>query len=246
MAKRWERMAYVGTAAIVDEHGETLTTRRYASPACDDPAALVAKLMADVRTAVRRGPHLAVGVVQDGAPELWTLTRGALTKLRADGVLDGWEEGIDRYHLLERLGKALEIIEPDPHERSRRLQKWNERLDSKDSAIDRIEHELIESWMTLPAGKQNALVEHLTYIEKNKDRMRYVRLSTNGLPIGSGVTESAAKTVVGRRAKNSGQRWSEPGLRGALTLRAIHQSDRLPRFWTYMSRHYTAAVEEAA
>jgi len=46
--------------------------------------------------------------------------------------------------------------------------------------------------------------------------------------MGSSVTESAAKTVVGRRVKNSGQRWSEPGLRGALTLRALQQSDRLP------------------
>ena len=41
--------------------------------------------------------------------------------------------------------------------------------------------------------------------------MRYVSLSASSLPIGSGVTESAAKTVVGRRAKNSGQRWSVAG-----------------------------------
>jgi hypothetical protein len=61
--------------------------------------------------------------------------------------------------------------------------------------------------------------------------MRYVSLSSSSLPIGSGVTESAAKTVVGRRAKTSGQRWSEPGLRGVLTLRGLQQSDRLLRFW---------------
>lgn len=52
-----------------------------------------------------------------------------------------------------------------------------------------------------------------------------------------------AKTVVNRRAKNSGQRWSAAGLRGVLTLRAALQSDRLPRFWRYFSRRYTAAVE---
>jgi hypothetical protein len=89
------------------------------------------------------------------------------------------------------------------------------------------------------------LWEHLVYLSNNKDRLRYVTLATSGLPIGSGVTESAAKTVVGRRAKNSGQRWSEAGLRGALTLRAIHQSDRLPAFWANMSRRYTALVEAA-
>ncbi len=240
------RMAYVGTASIVDEHGEALVTRRYAAPACDDPATLVAKMVADVRAAVRRQPGLGVGIVQDGAPEMWNVTREALSKLRDKGVIAGWEEGIDRYHVLERLGSALEIIEPDAAARSQKLHEWNDSLDLKDSAIDNIERELSNRCVELPAAARDALMEHLVYIANNKDRMRYVTLATSSLPIGSGVTESAAKTVVGRRAKNSGQRWSEPGLRGALTLRAIHQSDRLPGFWKHLSRRYTAVVAEAA
>ena len=98
----------------------------------------------------------------------------------------------------------------------------------------------------LPPTKRDQLWEHMVYIANNKDRMRYVTLSSCNLPICSGVTESAAKTVVGRRAKNSGQRWSQPGLRGALTLRAIQQSDRLPRFWAHLSRRYVANVAAAA
>jgi hypothetical protein len=240
------RMAYVGTTSIVDQHGETLVARRYAAPACDAPDTLVAKMIADVRAAVRRQPSLAVGVVQDGAPEMWNLTRGGLSKLRDDGLITRWEEGIDRYHLLERLGSALEAIESEPAARKRRLREWNDLLDLKDSAIDSIERQLAERCIELDEPEQSAVMEHLVYIANNKDRMRYVTLTTSGLPIGSGVTESAAKTVVGRRAKASGQRWSEPGLRGVLTLRAIHQSDRLRRFWNHLSRRYTAAVAEAA
>jgi hypothetical protein len=240
------RMAYVGTASIVDEHGEALVTRRYAAPACDDPSTLVARMAADVRSAVRRQPTLAVGIVQDGAPEMWNLTRDGLSKLCDAGIIAGWVEGIDRYHLLERLGTALELVEPDAGARSLKLHEWNERLDLQDSAIDRIERELSHLCVDLEEPAQSALMEHLVYIANNKDRMRYVTLSTSGLPIGSGVTESAAKTVIGRRAKNSGQRWSEPGLRGALTLRAIHQSGRLPRFWNHLSRRYTAVVADAA
>jgi len=240
------RMAYVGTVSIVDEHGETLVARRYAAPACDDPATLVAKMMADVRTGVRRQPSLTVGVVQDGAPEMWNLTRDGLSKLRDDGLITRWEEGIDRYHLLERLGSALESLEPDAPTRSKKLHAWNDLLDAKDSAIDSIERQLAEACVALTEPEQSVIMEHLVYIANNKDRMRYVTLSTSGLPIGSGVTESAAKTVIGRRAKNSGQRWSEPGLRGVLTLRAIHQSARLPRFWDHLSRRYTAVVAEAA
>lgn len=86
------RMAYVGTVSTVDEHGEALVTRRYAAPACDDPATLVAKMVADVRAAVRRQPTLAVGIVQDGAPEMWNLSRDGLSKLRDAGIIARWEE----------------------------------------------------------------------------------------------------------------------------------------------------------
>jgi hypothetical protein len=57
-------------------------------------------------------------------------------------------EGIDRYHLLERLGAALELIEPSAAERSRQLTEWNERLDAQDSAIER---QLEDQYSKLPS-----------------------------------------------------------------------------------------------
>lgn len=240
------RMAYVGTVSFVNEAGEALVTRRYAAPACDDPTPLVMRMAADVEAALKREATLSVGCVQDGAPEMWNLTRQALSDLQSRGVLANWEEGIDRYHVLERLGKALDIVEPNSTERTRRLRQWNALLDTGDSAIDSIESELALAWLELSDTLQGALLEHLVYLENNKDRMRYITLARKGLPIGSGVTESTAKTVVGQRTNGSGQRWGEPGLRGVLTLRAIHHSDRLPRFWDRFSRRYTAVVQEAA
>jgi hypothetical protein len=239
------RMAYVGTVSIIDEDGAALATRRYAIPANDDPAKMAKRMTADVSAVLKRNPTMKVGTVQDGAPEMWNLTRTALTELQHEGVLQEWEEGIDRYHLLERLAAALDIVEPEAGERKTRLRDWNDRLDLKDSTIDSIERELERAYEALPRHRRDQLWEHLVYLANNKDRMRYVTLATSGLPNGSGVTESAAKTVVGRRAKNSGQRWSDAGLRGALTLRALHQSDRLPAFWTHLSRRYTAVVEAA-
>lgn len=177
---------------------------------------------------------------------MWTLTRNGLARLQEQGVILRWEEGIDRYHLLERLGATLELIEPSAAERARQLREWNERLDRQDSAIDSIERQLEIHYAELHSAKREQLWEHLVYLANNKDRMRYVTLSASGLPIGSGVTEGAAKTVVGRRAKNSGQRWSEPGLRGVLTLRALHQSNRLSRFWSLLARRHVANVAEAA
>jgi len=239
------RMAYVGTVSITDAAGNALATRRYAAPASDDPTKLVSSMTADVRAALRCCPTLHVGTVQDGAHEMWSLTRGGLQTLVDDGLLDGWEEGIDRYHLLERLGKALEVAGVDATERKRLLTTWNEQLDTKDSAIDGIEQDLIRRYNDLSPYGQERLWEHLVYLKNNKDRMRYVTLALNGLPIGSGVTESAAKTLVGRRTKASGQRWSVPGLRGVLCLRGIHQSGRLQPFWRQLSRRYTREVKAA-
>ena len=120
-------------------------------------------------------------------------------------------------------------------------------LDGRDSAIDSIECQLKSAHLAFCRADQERarrLNEHLVYIANNKDRMRYVTLAIKSLPIGSGVTEASAKTVIGKRANGSGQRWRTPGLRGVLTLRAIHQSDRLPRFWNRFSSGYTATVQK--
>jgi len=239
------RMAYVGTVSLVDADGEALEVRRYALPACDDPRPLVDKMTADIRHALRRNPALNAGIVQDGAREMWNRTREGMAALRQEGLLQTWHEGIDRYHLLERLAEALEIVEPDAAERKRKLDEWHDLFDAKDSTIDSIEAFLVQRYTTVQGDKREKLWDHLRYIGNNKDRMRYVTLRTAGLPVGSGVTESTAKTAVGHRAKGSGQRWRVAGLRGVLTLRALHQSKRLPRFWAHLSRRYTATVEAA-
>ncbi len=237
------RMAYVATVAIVDEHGDALQVRRYGVPACDAPESeLVEGALADVRRALAQNPDLKVGVVQDGAPEMWSLAREGLETLKDEGVLDGWVEAIDWFHLLERLGKALVVVEEDPDTRTQTLEAWKAQLDTKNSAIDDIERQLLASNASLSKAKQASLKEHLTYIENNKDRMRYPDMSANGLPVGSGVTEGAAKTVVGKRAKLGGQQWGEHGLRGVLKLRSIVLSDRFPAYWQKLSQSYEATV----
>ena len=166
--------------------------------------------------------------------------------LKAEPLVSRWEEGIDIYHLYEHLGKALALTEPKKAERKATMARWKEMLREKDCAIDVIEILLLDSYFALPAAKASKLWEELVYIRNNKDRMRYARLHRRGLPVGSGITEGACKSVIGRRAKGCGQRWHEHGLGGALTLRAIHRSERLPRFWRLFSRCYTARIEAAS
>jgi hypothetical protein len=67
-------------------------------------------MMADVQRAREEAPRVRVGVIQDAALELWTLLRDGL---RGEARLRRWDEGIDRYHLNERLAEILRITEPD-------------------------------------------------------------------------------------------------------------------------------------
>ena len=236
-------MAYVGTVSVVDAAGEALTTRRYAISGADDPAALVERMMADVRRAREQAPRLPVGVMQDAAPELWTLIRDGLT---TEARLRRWHEGIDRYHLNERLAEILRITEPDERRRHQQLARWNHALDTDDAAIDRIARSVAEQ-LTCHDGEARCTLEaHWTYLLNNNDRMRYATLRRVGLPCGSGATEGACKSVVTIRAKGCGQRWHEDGITAALTLRAVYLSERLPTLWRHFAADYSADVQAAA
>ena len=49
------------------------------------------------------------------------------------------------------------------------------------------------------------------YLQANRDRMDYKTYRERGLLIGSGAIESAHRTVMQRRLKRAGQRWSING-----------------------------------
>ena len=60
----------------------------------------------------------------------------------------------------------------------------------------------------------------LTYYQNNKKRMRYKQYQRIGCGIiGSGAIESAHRTVIQKRMKLSGQRWSYKGAEKMLQLR---------------------------
>ena len=237
------RMAYVGTVSLVDRGGDALVTRRYAIASTEDPATLTTRMMADLRRARDQVPRLPVGVVQDAAPELWTLLRTALT---TETRLRRWHEGIDRYHLNERLAEILRLVEPDDRRRRQQLRRWNDALDTDDRAIDRIARWMARQIPEYDGEVLATLEAHWTYLVNNNDRLRYATLRRAGLPCGSGATEGACKSVVTMRTKGSGQRWHDDGLTAALSLRAVYLSERLPTLWPHFVAEYSADVQAAA
>jgi hypothetical protein len=227
------RMAYVGTVTVVDKEGDGLNTRRYGASANEGPEGILQRMMADIRS-TREQSNLPVGLMQDAAPEMWTLMRNALKEQA--GVSD-WLEGVDRYHLDERLAEILRTIERDGDKRRKKLEEWTTDLNEDDAAIDRI-HEYLTLHIPGTTGDAREKLEcHQTFLTNNKDRMRYATLRLNGLPCGSGATEGACKSLAQIRTKGCGQRWHDQGVNAVLTLRALEMSERLDPFWSNFAPH---------
>ncbi|ESQ09432.1 MAG TPA: hypothetical protein DDY14_01485 [Chromatiaceae bacterium] len=71
-----------------------------------------------------------------------------------------------------------------------------------------------------------------TYFNDHRHQMDYPGLLAENLPIGSGVTEAACKTLVEQRLCASGKRWKNKGAKIILRLRALTQtSGRWAQFW---------------
>jgi hypothetical protein len=65
------------------------------------------------------------------------------------------------------------------------------------------------------------LQECITYFGNHLHQMRYALYRDKGMPIGSGVTEAACKTLVKQRLCCSGMRWTPEGAQIILSLRAL-------------------------
>jgi hypothetical protein len=75
-----------------------------------------------------------------------------------------------------------------------------------------------------PQEQRDAIDALLGYYGNNSKRMNYVQFREQGLPIGSGVVESAHKHVIQKRMKLAGQHWDLRRGRGMVELRAAYRT----------------------
>ena len=73
----------------------------------------------------------------------------------------------------------------------------------------------------LSAERRDKLDAAITYFANHKHQMHYSRYRKQSLPIGSGVTEAACKTLIKQRLCQSGMRWKDKGAGIVLSLRSL-------------------------
>ncbi len=86
-------------------------------------------------------------------------------------------------------------------------------------------------------GKPESYDQAYAYLKKRTHWMRYRHYRSQGLPIGSGITEAACKMVFTQRLKCSGMSWTIAGGQVILDLRVIWLSG----VWSEVHQRYLAS-----
>lgn len=78
----------------------------------------------------------------------------------------------------------------------------------------------------------------IRYLGSRKEQIRYAEFRQQGLPIGSGIVESAGKLVVEARLKGSGMHWASRHLTPLLALRSRLCSGQWDSIWPLIHRRW--------
>lgn len=86
----------------------------------------------------------------------------------------------------------------------------------------------------------------LAYFEKRQAQLAYATFQQQGYPIGSGIVESANKTVVEARLKGAGMHWAPAHVNPLLALRTVACADRWREAWPQIVHHVREHQRKAA
>lgn len=138
-------------------------------------------------------------------------------------IEDSFPEAIsilDYYHACEHLHSFASIAFSDAAERK----KWTDKQEKllQESKVASV----IKNISRLKNNTQEAQ-SLINYYTNNASRMDYKQYKNVGVGIiGSGAIESAHRTVVQKRMKQSGQRWSNKGAQNMLNLRVLNMNEQ--------------------
>ena len=223
------RIAMVGTLALYDKEGERLHTTYIAAPPEYGKADFMSRLEQEILDTKKSYPKAIYIGVADGAQDNWTF----LNRHTSIQVTDFW-------HVAEYLAAASEVIFPKRKEQER--QAWLEdrchKLKHRRGGASRLLTELERfDQEKLSLEKQEKLNKTITYFRNQKPRLKYYAQVKENLPIGSGVTEAACKTIIKQRLCKSGMKWKERGASIVLSLRCLDRSNRWEQFWEKINQY---------
>jgi hypothetical protein len=222
------RQAMCGSISLYDKDGERLHTIYAGASPEYGKETFRERLDREVKRVKAAHPDALYVGLADGAPDNWEF----LTPRTERQVLDF-------YHAREYVGKAAEAIHGYGPRRREWEDDWSHRLKHTKGAAKRLLSEM-EECAAHVRGKtdREELGKAITYFTNHRSKMQYWRHTAEGLPIGSGVTEAACKTLIKQRLACSGMRWKEAGASAVIALRSLEMTEgRWGQFWHHIDRY---------
>jgi hypothetical protein len=127
---------------------------------------------------------------------------------------------LDYFHAIEHLHQFIDSY----FKEKEAAKKWAE--EQKELLLNSNVKQVINNIGKL-APQNEAAKKLISYYQANSNRMDYKKYKQIGCGIiGSGAIESAHRTVVQKRMKQSGQRWSSTGAQNMLNLRVTYMNEK--------------------
>jgi hypothetical protein len=151
-----------------------------------------------------------------------------------------WEWIVDYWHGCGYVNKLADALFGDGAASHVWFRKWRHWLRDRHQGVANVLRSAMwhyNNGRQLSKAREKAFWKAYRYLRKHAVWMKYANYKKQGLPIGSGVTEAACKTVFAERLKRSGMTWGIAGGQVIVDLRVL----ALSRVWQAAHQAYLAS-----
>ena len=228
------REAMVGTISLYNKDSERVHTIYMGAPPEYGKDVFFQRMDREIAHVKRLYPDAKYVGVADGADVNWRFLKPYISG-----------EILDFYHASGYIKDAAKAAHPRSEAKN---QQWfvaqrHELKHTKGAAKNILEKMKEFTSNKMSKSKRDKLNAAITYFTNHVHQMDYVQYLKDKLPIGSGVTEAACKTLIKQRLCHSGMKWTERGAGVVLSLRAlVLTKGRWAQFWGKLNRYGIPAV----
>jgi hypothetical protein len=240
-------VATAGTISVYDRRGRRVTTVYLAWPP-ELGQATMNRMLDDLLGELFRrwdGPLPQLAYVADSGGNESTYFEDSLRRMShpRTGHRLIWQRVVDYYHVAERIWAMADCLFG---KETREGPAWAKRMlkaIKNPSGPKRVLHSAASLFhrRELKASVTKDFWKAYRYIRKRTRFLDYHQYASKHIPLGSGVTEAACKTIYTQRLKLSGMRWTHDGAATLLNLRIILLSGT----WEANFRKYLESIQPA-
>ena len=222
------REAMAGTLSVVNANRDVLHTI-YVADSPEKGKEGFDILLENEMIALRKSfPTLDMAGLADGSDGNW---RFLAPKVDVQ-IIDWW-------HAQQYIIAAMREAYPTHSKAQKEVEKWGKRLKTEPKVVGKLLASLQRHYRKLIKNQQEtgSLKAAITYLKRHKHQMNYAQYIKDGYLIGSGVTESACKTMIKNRFCGCGMQWTISNAQVLLLIRGLTiTEDRWEQAWSKLTK----------